>query len=378
MALLDAIKPEAIVVNDFTDWLRHACPKNAFLPEVHVALDYARERSLPIFGTFTTPAPTFEVIEKLSEEFMKTNPDVRAVESGYRKRLDTTTARIACDYSYRGESRDLQVHIARIFPSKRKDWTEGRNNSFSTESKKIAVEIERLVVNNPAHRGWVALLPWEYAFGVEEAIRGQKTARLVAVTDYLPLEPAAIERRMDSKNTAWILAGTLDEWFGMWAPQVFPGERLGTLLGRLKRLAPEEPATAFLEARWLMQNRGYGEAEQILKRLVESAGDAKFSFPINGKWIRPPWSSVRDKAKLNLAFVYDYTGERDKALILYRELLEKGDQLNDEARWGSFLYDDILAVVESYTKNPYTGMPEEAFRHFPITAKRPKCFSEDR
>ena len=377
LTLLDAIQPEAIVVNDDTEWLRRGCPKNAYMPEVHVALDYARERSVPIFGSDTTPAPTYEADLKRSQEFMKRNPDVRAVESSFRKRLDSTTARIAREYSFTGERRDLQAHIAHIFPSKRMEWTDGRKTFASNESKKLAAEIERLAGNNPTCRSWVVLLPWEYAIGVEETMRVQSTVRLVAVTDYLPLKPAAIERRMNSRNTAWILAGAIDEWYGMWAPQAFPTERLGTLLGKLKRLAPGEPATAYLEARWLMQNRDYGEAELILKRLADSAGDAKFSFPINGKWIRPPWSSVRDKARLNLAFVYDYKGEREQALALYRELLEKGEQLNEEARWGSFVYDDNLAVVKSYTTMPYTGMPEEAFRHFPQTAKRPKCLLTD-
>lgn len=370
-ALLDAINPDAVVVDDCTDWLRRGCPWNAMLPEVHVALDYVREQSLPVFGTRATAERTYEADAKVAEKYRRTYPDAEAVAGAARRVLDLTTARIARDYSFAGERRDLQILVTRILPSKRGEWAERERDFHTTEGRRVAAEIERLVAGNSSHRRWAVLLRWEQALLVQDALREQKAVRVASATDYLPLKPGGLEKRMDYKHTAWVVAGVLDEWYGMWAPQVFPRERVGALLARLKRLSPQEPATAFLEARWLMQNRDYGEAEQILKRLIENAGDAKFPFPINGKWIRPPWSSVRDKAKLNLAFVYDYKGERDKALKLYRELLEKGDQLNDEARAQGYIYDDIKAVIESYTKKPYTGMPEEAFRHFPIMARVP-------
>lgn len=372
MALLNVIGPDAILVDDYTDWLRRECPWNTFFPEMHVALGYARERSLTLFGTRTTPERTYEADAKAAENYRRIYPDVRAVERTARKALDAGTARIARDYSFPGESRDLHVLVTRIFPSKRKEWDQRELDFHTKESKRIATEIERLLARNSSRRRWAVLLRWEQTLLVEDALRAKKPARVVAITDSLPLKPAAVEKQMDYKHTAWVLAGVLDEWYGMWAPQVFPRERLGSLLRRLKELAPREPATAFLEARWLMQNRDYGQAEPILKHLVESAGDAKFPFPINGKWLRPPWGSVRDKARLNLAFVCDYKGEREKALGLYRELLDKGDRLNDEARAQGYIYDDIKAVIESYTKNPYTGMPEEAFRHFPIMARIPK------
>ncbi|MEX2141382.1 MAG: hypothetical protein WD894_19100 [Pirellulales bacterium] len=378
MALLNAIGPDAILVDDYTDWLRRECPWNTFYPEIHVALGYARERSLALFGTRTTPERTFEEDAKVAEKYGKTHPDVRAVEGAARRTLDARAARIARDYSFPGESRDLHVLVTRIFPSKRKEGDPREHAFHMRESKRIATEIERLLTRNSSHRRWAVLLRWEQALLVEDALRAQKPAQVVAVTDYLPLKAAAVEKQMDYKHTAWILAGVLDEWYGMWAPQVFPRERIAALLVRLKRHAPREPAAAFLEARWLMQHRDYGQAEPILKRLVESAGDAKFPFPVNGKWIRPPWSSVRDKARLNLAFVYDYKGEREKALELYRVLLDKGDRLNDEARAVGYIYDDIRAVVESYTKSPYTGIPEEAIRHFPIIARKPEGACKDR
>jgi tetratricopeptide (TPR) repeat protein len=148
---------------------------------------------------------------------------------------------------------------------------------------------------------------------------------------------------------------------------------MARLLARLKGLAPDDLATQFIEARWLMRNRDYENAESILVKLVEDAGDARFTFPLNGKWIRPPWTSVRDKSKLNLAFVYDVRGERAKALMLYAELLELGDGLNTEAHALGYIYDDIRHVIESYTRVPYTGLPEEAYRHFPQMTGIPVC-----
>ena len=235
--------------------------------------------------------------------------------------------------------------------------------------------MERLTSTNRSFRRWAILVWWGSAPVLEDVFRERGNARVVPVTQFLPLKPSALESRMDYRNTAWILSGILDEWFGMWAPQG-PGERIAALLARLKALSPEDPVTGFLEARWLMRNRDYKAAEPILARLVDTAGDAKFPFPINGKWIRPPWSSVRDKATLNLAFIYDYKGEREKALRLYGELLEQGDRLNEEARCCGYVYDDIRAVIEGYTRSPYTGMPEVAFRHFQVVVKIPACEPE--
>lgn len=373
MALLDSISPDAILLNDHTEWLRRDCPWIATPPETHAALAYARERSLPILGMGITPIATYEETAKTLKGYNERYPDVRSVRGDARARLDTTTATFARDYSFTGESRDPHALVTRIFRAKIAEWTPSRRDSTLKRSKQIAEAFERLAVNNPTDRQWAIVLSWGDALFVEEVLRERGTVKIVPINNYLPLKPKAIDKRMDYTNTAWILAGVLDEWFGMWAPQVFPSERIAALLARLKRLRPGHPVTEFLEARWLMQNRDYKSAEPILERLINTAGDAKFPFPLNGKWIRPPWRSVRDKAKLNLAFLYDYKGERDKALKLYRELLELGDRLNDEARAGGYAYDDIRSVIESYTKESYTGMPEEAFRHFPLTAKVPTC-----
>jgi len=47
-ALLDVIAPDALAIADVTDWLRAGCVYRAVLPENHIALKYARERSIPI------------------------------------------------------------------------------------------------------------------------------------------------------------------------------------------------------------------------------------------------------------------------------------------------------------------------------------------
>jgi len=77
---------------------------------------------------------------------------------------------------------------------------------------------------------------------------------------------------MDARNISWILSGTLDEWYGMWAPQAFPAPRLAALLRQLQALAPRDPATRFLEARWLMRNGDVEAAEPLLEDLVATAG----------------------------------------------------------------------------------------------------------
>ena len=257
MALLDAISPDAILISDYTEWLRRDCPWSAGNPETHVALRYARERSLPIFGTSATPSHTYEADAKFAKEYREKYPDAQSVHNGFRERLDLTTAGIARDYSFTGESRGPQVLVTRIFRSKLAEWTQQQRDAVMTRSKQIADEVERLTANNDPHRRWAIVIWWGHAPFVEDALRERRTVRVVPINNYLPLKPEAVEKRLDYKNTAWILAGILDEWYGMWAPQTFPGERIAALLARLKRLSPSDPVTEFLQARWLMQNRDY-------------------------------------------------------------------------------------------------------------------------
>ncbi len=44
-----------------------------------------------------------------------------------------------------------------------------------------------------------------------------------------------------------------------------------------------------------------------------------------------------------------------------------------EARTAGYIYDDIHSVIESYTQSPYTGLPNEAYRHYRIGAAIPDC-----
>jgi hypothetical protein len=221
------------------------------------------------------------------------------------------------------------------------------------------------------------LLWWGHALIVEEMLKTDTLLNVTPLSGFLPVPADVIQRRLDAPHLAWILSGVLDEWYGMWAPQAFSTERIAALLQRLTTIAPGAPVTKFLTARWLMQSRGFDSAAVILRELAVSGNEGVMPFPIVGKWIRPPWSSVRKKATLNLAFVHDYQGRRDSALVLYEELLADGNRLNDEARAAGYVYDDIRAVIESYTRKPYTGMPEEAFRHLRLTAQIPGCAPDE-
>lgn len=371
-ALLEAIEPDAILVEDVTEWLANGCLWSATAPENHVALRYAVAAGIPILGTAERASPTaHERAMRTEEEYRELGVD--DAREAFRPRLDATAAMIARDYSFAAHAPGLRRLADGGFAAKAAAWTPDQRAQIERRGAELADSLRSRIGAHPDRSRWAALLWWGFALPVEDSLRARGELRVVDVEEYLPIDPAAVERHLDAGNLAWILSGVLDEWYGMWAPQAFPGERISDLLGRLEDLAPEDPATRFLRARWLMRHRDFAAAEALLRELVRDARDARFPFPLNGKWIRPPWSSVARKARLNLAFIHDYRGERDSALALYSELLALGDELNREARAAGFIYDDIRRVIESYTVTPYSGMPEEAFRHFPLTSGIPAC-----
>ena len=371
-ALLDAIAPDALAIADVTDWLRAGCVYRAVLPENHIALKYAREKSIPIFGTRTPSLPaefeqTVDAIHRENERYAA--PD--ALEREYRVRLDETTARIAREFSFPSGPQTLGTLLRSGFAARASTWTQAEREATAAAARRITDSVVLLIRANPQRR-WAVLLPWGTALSTAELLRAQPDIRYRPVDEFLTSADGALPKRMDAGNISWILSGMLDDWYGMWAPQIFPAERIAALLNQLQTLAPRDPSTRFLEARWLMRNRDFKAAESILTALVAGAGEARFPFPINGKWIRPPWSSVRQKAKLNLAFLHDLRGDRDGALGLYRELLSAPD-LDAEARAAGYVYDDIRWVIEDYTRRPFTGRPEEAFRHYRGKAAIPPC-----
>lgn len=374
-ALLDAIRPDAILVDDNSEWLANGCLFQDTSPENHVALRYSTRAGIPVFGTLLLTPPTAYQSALRTEEQYRT-ASIDDARNAFRPRLDRTAAAIARDYSFATPPARLDRLLNSVFSLKADSWTPQYRAGIQTRSVVLADSIRSRMREHPERSRWVALLYWGTALPIQDSLRLRGDIALVGVEQFLPIDPAAVDRHLDAANLGWILSGVLDEWYGMWAPQAFSGERVSAMLRRLHDAAPEDPATMFLQARWFMQQRDFEAAEPLLRKLVEDAGEARFAFPLNGKWIRPPWSSVAWKAKLNLAFIHDYRGERDAAMALYRELLSIGDELNSEAQAGGYVYDDIRRVIESYAVTPYSGMPDEAFRHFPLKAGVPECAPE--
>ena len=377
-ALLDAIRPDAIVLEDFTDWLRNGCVYQATAPETYVALKYAQRRDLPIWGTGwgrgdRPPRSDYDDAVRGAGQLNGRYTTPESVEKDYRRSLETTTARIAREFSFAPEPVTLAFLLQAGFTKWSASWSPARRGANISSGRQTADSVLSIIAANRQPRRWVVLMGWGRALTANEALQTHSSVRHRSVSDFMRAADRALANHMTAANIAWILSGTLDEWYGMWAPQVFPTQRIAGLLRQLQRLAPNDPTTRFLEARWLMQNRDYGAAEPVLVSLVDGAGDARFPFPINGKWVRPPWSSVRLKAMLNLAFLRDLQGNRDGALELYRQLLERGSELDAEARAAGYVFDDIRGVIESYTHSAYTGLPKEAFRHYRLGAAIPSC-----
>lgn len=376
-ALLDVIAPDAIVLDDATSWLAGGCLLNPSLPEAQVSLAHAAERRIPIFGMRDWPPPlmddVFGATLGASNAENQRLADTAAAHASWRAQMDRRSAQVARDYRYAIDPPTLERLIASGFAEREATMSAPQRSASRTRAAALGDSVMRLVSSTPAVKKWAVVVNWANARPLADALRGRSGIEVRAVESFLPLPAEALERRMDRLHLAWMLASNLDEFYGMWAPQSFLGERIDALLRRLERIAPADPVTEYLRARWLMQHRDFTSADSILSRLAELKPDVTFPFPINGKWIRPPWSSVRRKAQLNHAFILDYRGQREDALRLYRELLASGGELDVEARYFGYRYDDIQAAIRSYLGRPYDASPSDALRHLRGTVARPEC-----
>jgi lipopolysaccharide biosynthesis regulator YciM len=64
----------------------------------------------------------------------------------------------------------------------------------------------------------------------------------------------------------------------------------------------------------------------------------------------------------SLANLYDYRGERDKALALYGQLVQLGESLNVYGHQRAFLSYDVREYLESFLEEPYCRCAEEWYR----------------
>ena len=328
---------------------------------------------LQVFGTRGWPADAYaQSVRSVQAD----NARLRDTASAFRMVrtvLDAKAAFIAREYSGNTEPQGIERLIAGGFLKREAAFTVNQRNSAARQAANFADSVEAVIATHRLPKRWAVLAGWAQARLVSDSLRTRPGLRVIPIDSFLPLSPERIDRKLDYRNLSWILSGVLDEWYGMWAPQAFPNRRIAILLGKLEAIAPGDPVTEFLRARWFMQHRDYAAASVILARLAVRTPDTPFPFPLNGKWTRPPWNSVNRKARLNLAFIRDYNGQRDQARELYRGLLTDGDALNTDARAFGYVYDDVRSVVESYIDHPYTGLPSEAYRHLASLVRIPDC-----
>ncbi|HUR92074.1 MAG TPA: hypothetical protein VMY38_05315 [Gemmatimonadaceae bacterium] len=375
-ALLDVIRPDGIIIDDASTWLARGCLLNAVPPEHHVALSHARTRGIPILGLRDWPPTGVTDPYAASERAMlganQSARDTVASRAAWREQLDRRTAEIARLYSHAPSTTGLAELLTGGFAARERALSSQQRTAGAARAAMLADSVLRRI---PAasSREWAIVVNWAVAVPLMRTLHGRAGVTIVPVESFLPLPPGRLEARLDRTHLSWILSSNLDEFYGMWAPQAFARERLADLMRRLEIIAPDDPVTHYMRARWLMQNRDFAAADTIFARLAALDADVSFPFPINGKWIRPPWRSVRRKAQLNHAHILDYQGKREDALAIYRELIALGPQLDAEARSFGFLYDDIQAAIRSYIDVPYTASQSEAFRHLLGTVRRPEC-----
>jgi tetratricopeptide (TPR) repeat protein len=374
-ALLYLIRPDAILVDDNTQWLGRDCPLNSTAPEVHVALRFGRQNSVPVLGIRSWPprgANDPFIASQQANESQRARVSDSTLRTSAREALQRGAASIS-RFTFSAEPVTLSQLLRSGFAQREQALTGSQRSGDSGTARRLADSLGRLMTENQSLRRWALLIDWRTAGPLLAVLQQRREIRLIPIDSFLPSLSGAAERQLDRTHLTWILSGNLDDWYGMWAPQAFALERVAALLRRLEQVAPQDAVTDFLKARWMMQLRDYAGAEPILRRLAELPPEVTFPFPINGKWIRPPWSSVRRKAQLNLAFVLDYRGQRTDALAIYHEILTLGDTLDAEARAFGYFYDDIQSAIRSYVTRPYTGDPDEAFRHLLSTVRRPGC-----
>jgi tetratricopeptide (TPR) repeat protein len=196
--------------------------------------------------------------------------------------------------------------------------------------------------------------------GLRKRLSDEPGVEWVDAVELLPL--SNLEERPTLGDVYWLLSRHLDGIDMEWNRQQHDWRRTHELLQRALSEAPDSAVTRYFQARWDWWMGNAGKAEKGLQELTELDPDFAFPFPINSIWQWPPLSSVRAKAMFSLANLYDYRGERDKALALYGELVQLGESLNVYGHQRAFFSYNVREYIASFLEEPYCRCEEEWYR----------------
>jgi tetratricopeptide (TPR) repeat protein len=363
-ALLRKFQPDAVGVENDRDWHGQQKLVFPFLVELYVAMDWAMDNGIPAYGidwqeqTLSQSEPDSSGRSEFSQSVLAGDPEARnqiarGADSHTRQMSSIVYSDIRQDALYMHTS-DIVQFLKRFerWPAEWREPLEARDQHIADNVLAVVQEehVQRLaVVIGGGH------LP-----GLHRRLSEEPGVEWVDATELLPLSDLEVEVTLG--DVYWLLSRHLDGIDMEWHKQQHDWRRTHDLLQRALSEAPDSAVTRYFQARWDWWMGNDRKAETVLQELTELDPDFAFPFPINSIWIWPPLSSVRVKAMFSLANLYDYRGERDKALALYGKLVQLGESLNVYGHQIAFTSRDVREYIESFLEEPYCRCAEEWYR----------------
>jgi hypothetical protein len=363
-ALLRKFQPDAVGVEAPRDWLEQQKLVHPFVVEMYVAMDWARDNGIPAYGidwqeqTLSQYEPDYSGRSEMSEKVLARDVETRnriarAADAHSRQMASIVYSDIRQDVLYMHTSDIVQ------FLKGLERWPASWREALETRDRHIADNV--LAVAQLEHVQRLAVvIGGGHLPGLRKSLSDKPGIEWVDAVELLPLSDLEVEVKLS--DVYWRLSRHLDGFDMEWNPQWHDWRRTHDLLQRALSEAPDSAVTRYFQARWDWWMGSDRKAEGELQELTQLDPEFAFPFPINSIWLWPPLSSVRAKAMFGLANLYDYRGEREKALALYRQLLELGESLNAYGHQRAFLSYDVREYIESFLDEPYCRCAEEFYR----------------
>ncbi len=363
-ALLEKFQPDAVAVENDRGWHEQQRLTFPFMVEVYVAMDWARDHGAPTYGidwseqTFARDEPDSSGVSELAEKILAGDPETRtAIARGAR-----SFTRQVASIIYSDIRQDvLYMHTSDIKQGMKamESWPARVRDGLDERDQHIADNV--LAVVKEEHVQKLAIvIGGGHEPGLRRRLSNEPGVEWVDTEELLPL--TALEEEATLSDVYWLLSRHLDGLDMEWDRQKLDWRLTYDLLQKALSEAPDSAVTRYFQARWDWWMENDRAAETGLQELLELDPDFAFPFPINSIWQWPPLSSVRAKAMFSLANLYDYRGERDKALALYGELVQLGESLNVYGHQRAFLSYDVHGYIESFLEEPYCRCEEEFIR----------------
>jgi len=365
-SLLAKYQPDILGVENPPKWHRDKKLLSSFLVELYVAMEWGKENNRPVYGidwretVISRSEPEMQKLSSISEKLASGDIKIRDQikrwfdrDASFISSLIYSDIRMDALYIHTTEMAKDMKALKRVPPDQ-------LEIIYQTEEK-IAQTILSVVKSHQGKRMAVVIGKGHVPL-LEKYLTGKDEIQLVDILEFLPLSEQEIEANTLLTDVYMILSQHLDGVGVEWGLLKQDWRRAHELLNRALLESPDSPVTKYFQARWDWLMGDLKKAEKVLLELIKLDDNVSFPFPVNRIWSWPPLSSVRAKAIFTLANIYDYLGQREKSLPLYREIIDAGENLNAYGHQLLFTSYDVEKFIKNFLEEPYCRCEEEMFR----------------